>query len=52
MLRQLEPYINDYNNVVMSQNGERPVQYRGFHSNDVVRIKASVHLQHVKLISC
>ncbi|PVI05728.1 arylsulfatase [Periconia macrospinosa] len=36
----LEPYINDYNNVVMSQNGERPVQYRGFHSTDVVRIKA------------
>ncbi|KAH7324252.1 arylsulfatase [Stachybotrys elegans] len=36
----LEPYINNFNNVVMSQNGERPVQYRGFHSNDVVRIKA------------
>ncbi|KAJ3526385.1 hypothetical protein NM208_g11212 [Fusarium decemcellulare] len=35
----LEPYINDFNNVVMSQNGERPVQYRNFHSTDVTRIK-------------
>ncbi|KAK8135137.1 hypothetical protein PG984_007149 [Apiospora sp. TS-2023a] len=41
----IEPYINDYNNVIMSQNGERPVQYRGFHSNDVVRIKAIDRLQ-------
>ncbi|KAK7978744.1 alkaline-phosphatase-like protein [Apiospora saccharicola] len=41
----IEPYINDYSNVVMSQNGERPVQYRGFHSNDVVRIKAIDRLQ-------
>lgn len=38
--KQIEPYINDYNNVVMSQNGERPIQYRGFHSTDVVRVKA------------
>ncbi|KAH7411555.1 arylsulfatase [Phaeosphaeria sp. MPI-PUGE-AT-0046c] len=43
----LEPYINDYNNVVMSQNGERPVHYRGFHSNDVVRIKALDRLDHL-----
>ncbi|KAK7949367.1 Arylsulfatase [Apiospora aurea] len=41
----IEPYINDYNNVVMSQNGERPVQHRGFHSNDVVRIKAIDRLE-------
>ncbi|KAH8666238.1 arylsulfatase [Ilyonectria robusta] len=43
----LEPYINDYNNVVMSRNGERPVQYRGFHSTDVIRIKALDRLQHL-----
>lgn len=38
--RQLDPYTAYYNVPVMSQNGERPVYYKGFHSTDVVRIKA------------
>ncbi|KAK8001114.1 Arylsulfatase [Apiospora marii] len=40
-------FLNGYNVVnaniapkVMSQNGERPVYYKGFHSTDVVRTKA------------
>lgn len=36
----LDPYTTYYNVPVMSQNGERPVYYKGFHSTDVVRIKA------------
>ncbi|KEY71313.1 hypothetical protein S7711_05905 [Stachybotrys chartarum IBT 7711] len=43
----LEPYIGDFNNVVMSQNGERPVHYPGFHSTDVVRIKSLARMEHL-----
>lgn len=35
----------------MSRNGERPVQYKGFHSNDVVRIKAYVSTHHAAIIN-
>ncbi|EJT71027.1 hypothetical protein GGTG_12048 [Gaeumannomyces tritici R3-111a-1] len=41
----LDPYTTYYNVPVMSQNGERPVYYKGFHSTDVVRIKALDRLQ-------
>jgi N-acetylglucosamine-6-sulfatase len=41
----LEPYINDFNNVVMSADGERPVQYKNFHTTDVVRIKSLARLE-------
>ncbi|EHA57799.1 arylsulfatase [Pyricularia oryzae 70-15] len=40
----LDPYTAYYNVPVMSQNGERPVYYKGFHSTDVVRIKALARL--------
>ncbi|KAF4964609.1 hypothetical protein FZEAL_10853, partial [Fusarium zealandicum] len=43
----LEPYIDNYNNVVMSKNGERPVQYRNFHSTDVTRLKGIDRLNHL-----
>ncbi|KAI0016199.1 hypothetical protein F4780DRAFT_783484 [Xylariomycetidae sp. FL0641] len=36
----LDPYTTYYNTPVMSQNGETPVYYHGWHSTDVVRIKA------------
>ncbi|KAK6858094.1 hypothetical protein PG995_005793 [Apiospora arundinis] len=41
----LDPYTTYYNVPVMSQNGERPVYYEGFHSTDVVRTKALERLQ-------
>ncbi|KAK8116893.1 uncharacterized protein PG998_005174 [Apiospora kogelbergensis] len=41
----LDPYTTYYNVPVMSQNGERPVYYQGFHSTDVVRTKALERLQ-------
>ncbi|KAK8137013.1 arylsulfatase [Apiospora sp. TS-2023a] len=41
----LDPYTTYYNVPVMSQNGERPVYYQGFHSTDVVRTKALARLQ-------
>ncbi|RYP92649.1 hypothetical protein DL770_001231 [Monosporascus sp. CRB-9-2] len=36
----LEPYIDDFNVPVLSQNGERPIYYRGFHQTDIIRIKS------------
>ncbi|KAI0470070.1 arylsulfatase [Xylariaceae sp. FL0804] len=36
----VEPYIDDFNLPVLSQNGETPVFYDGFHQSDVIRIKA------------
>ncbi|KAI1824711.1 arylsulfatase [Xylaria intraflava] len=36
----IDPYIDDYNLPVLSQNGQRPVFYDGFHQTDVIRIKA------------
>ncbi|KAI1332943.1 arylsulfatase [Xylariaceae sp. FL0255] len=36
----VEPYIDDFNSPVFSANGETPIYYKGFHSTDVVRIKA------------
>jgi hypothetical protein len=40
--KQLEPYINTHNTVVMSENGARPKHYSGFQQTDVIRIKAYV----------
>ncbi|KAJ9620065.1 hypothetical protein H2204_012375 [Knufia peltigerae] len=42
---QLNPYTYDFNNVVMSMNGERPVYYNGYHQTDVIRIKALDRLE-------
>ncbi|KAI1375772.1 arylsulfatase [Hypoxylon crocopeplum] len=36
----VDPFTYRYNNVVMSQNGETPISYRGFHQLDVMRVKA------------
>ncbi|KAF5676726.1 arylsulfatase precursor [Fusarium denticulatum] len=41
----LDPYINTYNTVVMSENGDRPTLYQGFHQSDVIMIKALARLQ-------
>ncbi|KAI0398159.1 arylsulfatase [Xylariaceae sp. FL0594] len=43
----VEPYIDDYNLPVMSQNGQRPVYYEGFHQTDVLRIKALNRLRNL-----
>ncbi|KAG7438433.1 Arylsulfatase [Fusarium oxysporum f. sp. raphani] len=37
----LEPYINNVNTVVMSENGARPKWYRNWQQTDVLRIKAA-----------
>ena len=39
-IHQVEPYIDDFNVPVLSQNGEKPVYYKGFHQTDVIRIKS------------
>ncbi|KAI1210551.1 arylsulfatase [Annulohypoxylon truncatum] len=36
----VDPFTYLYNNVVMSQNGETPIHYKGFHQLDVIRTKA------------
>ncbi|KAI8624345.1 arylsulfatase [Xylariaceae sp. FL1651] len=36
----VEPYIDDFNLPVLSQNGERPIFYKGFHQTDIIRTKA------------
>ncbi|KAL4983178.1 alkaline phosphatase-like protein [Aspergillus falconensis] len=41
----LDPYINQHNTVVMSENGARPKFYSGFHQTDVIRIKALERLR-------
>ncbi|KAI0491164.1 arylsulfatase [Xylaria cf. heliscus] len=43
----VEPYIDDYNLPVMSENGDRPVLYDGFHQTDVIRIKALNRLRNL-----
>ena len=43
---QLDPYTTFANIPIMSQNGEKPVYYKGWHQADVVRIKAYVILLH------
>ncbi|KAK2016684.1 arylsulfatase [Colletotrichum eremochloae] len=43
----LDPYTTYYNTPVMSQNGERPVYYQGWHSTDVVRTKALARLEYL-----
>lgn len=39
---QLDPYTTFANIPIMSQNGEKPIYYKGWHQADVVRIKAYV----------
>ncbi|SPO07569.1 related to sulfatases [Cephalotrichum gorgonifer] len=39
------PYTYEFNNVVMSENGERPVYYHGYHQTDIIRAKALDRLQ-------
>ncbi|KAI1633593.1 arylsulfatase [Biscogniauxia mediterranea] len=43
----VEPYIDDFNLPVLSQNGERPIFYDGFHQTDVIRIKALNRLDYL-----
>ncbi|RMZ73629.1 arylsulfatase [Pyrenophora seminiperda CCB06] len=39
----IDPYTTFYNVPVLSQNGQRPTYYKGFHSTDVIRIKANAN---------
>ncbi|CAJ2504933.1 Uu.00g123270.m01.CDS01 [Anthostomella pinea] len=43
----VEPYIDDFNLPVLSQNGETLVFYDGFHQTDVIRIKALDRLEYL-----
>ncbi|KAH7014423.1 alkaline-phosphatase-like protein [Microdochium trichocladiopsis] len=43
----IDPYTTFYNVPVMSQNGERPVWYKGFHQTDVIRVKALDRLEYL-----
>lgn len=36
---QIEPYQTTPNRVVMSENGNTPVAYLGYHQTDVIRAK-------------
>jgi len=37
---QIEPYQTTPNSVVMSENGNTPVWFKGFHQTDIIRAKA------------
>ncbi|KAJ3562792.1 hypothetical protein NPX13_g8434 [Xylaria arbuscula] len=37
---ETDPHTYEYNNVVMSSDGETPVAYHGYHQTDVLRAKA------------
>ena len=39
------PFIYNFNKPVLSQNGERPIIYEGWHQTDVLRIKALENLE-------
>ena len=41
----VQPHIYQFNHVVMSQNGEEPIYYEGWHQTDVLRIKAMEQLK-------
>jgi arylsulfatase A-like enzyme len=41
----VQPHIYNFNHVVMSQNGETPVYYEGWHQTDVLRVKAIEQLE-------
>ncbi|KAI1411763.1 arylsulfatase [Hypoxylon sp. FL1857] len=43
----VDPFTYQYNNVVMSQNGETPIHYKGFHQLDVMRVKALDRIDHL-----
>ncbi|KAI1095111.1 arylsulfatase [Rostrohypoxylon terebratum] len=43
----VDPFTYLYNNVVMSQNGETPIHYKGFHQLDVIRVKALDRLDYL-----
>ncbi|KAF2736426.1 alkaline phosphatase-like protein [Polyplosphaeria fusca] len=40
----IEPYTYNYNTVVMTANGKKPVWYNGWHQTDVIRAKALARL--------
>ncbi|KAJ4996315.1 Arylsulfatase [Colletotrichum sp. SAR 10_66] len=42
-----DPYTMDFNNIVMSENGERPRHYPGFHQTDIVRAQSLDRLQYL-----
>ncbi|CAI0650882.1 unnamed protein product [Colletotrichum noveboracense] len=41
------PYTMDFNNIVMSENGERPRHYPGFHQTDIVRAQSLDRLEYL-----
>ncbi|KAI0023751.1 arylsulfatase [Xylariomycetidae sp. FL0641] len=43
----LDPYTYEFNNVVMSENGARPLSYPGYHQSDVIRAKALARLDYL-----
>ncbi|KAM0330747.1 hypothetical protein ACHAQA_003700 [Verticillium albo-atrum] len=42
-----DPYTMDFNQVVMSQNGDRPRLYGGFHQTDIIRAQALDRLDYL-----
>ncbi|KAI8208819.1 Arylsulfatase [Colletotrichum sp. SAR 10_86] len=42
-----DPYTMDFNNIVMSENGERPRHYPGFHQTDIVRAQSLDRLEYL-----
>ncbi|GAB7362532.1 hypothetical protein MBLNU230_g2851t1 [Neophaeotheca triangularis] len=42
----VDPYTYTFNTVVMSENGQKPVFYPGYHQTDVIRAKALARLEH------
>ncbi|KAI0019702.1 arylsulfatase [Xylariomycetidae sp. FL0641] len=43
----MDPYNAAFNTVVMSQNGETPMHYPGYHQSDVIRAKTMDRLEHL-----
>ncbi|KAH8677662.1 arylsulfatase [Xylariales sp. PMI_506] len=43
----VDPYTYDYNNVVMSANGETPIAYHNYHQTDIIRVKALDRLEYL-----
>ncbi|KAF3011454.1 hypothetical protein E8E14_002409 [Neopestalotiopsis sp. 37M] len=43
----VDPYTYQYNNVVMSSDGETPVSYHGYHQTDIIRAKALDRLDYL-----
>lgn len=43
----MDPYTYAYNTPLMSQNGQRPVLYSGYHQSDVIRAKVLARLDYL-----